>query len=523
MMGTMKVMIIDDEPNIRDGLKTLIDWGKLHCILVGEAQNGVEGIEKILLLKPDLIIVDIKMPEIDGIQLIETITQLRIETHFIVLSGYQDFNYAKRAMECHVNHYILKPIEEELLEHKVMEIYDVWFDRMKKKIAQEHQCQLSKDQMIKYIAMGHEIVDSYINSTAGYEELNRWYDLELPWQSYTVLLLDAVEKRMDLMERDNIKRYLNGEGQHRRKEICFDADGFVGIVIKNHSFDLHCERLENLRNWAIKKLDREVIITVGATVNKLDEISSSYAFAKYLMDHRFLYGNKTIIQEQSIHNHENSEPNASAEKDTERQLYQAVCTNQQDQVNHILEEMRRSMETSGWDPVRVKAFYLHVYVCVMTSLIEHQHELLGREFLSPKVFEMIYQQSNLFKLHGYIKFQLLTIGGYIEEMKPQKTLGKVIDYIEHHYHEDLKIEALGKLFHYSSNYLGKQLKKETNKSFNCFLDDLRIEEAQKLLSKPELKIYEISQKVGYNDPDYFTAKFKKLTGISPKEFRILHT
>jgi two-component system response regulator YesN len=241
------------------------------------------------------------------------------------------------------------------------------------------------------------------------------------------------------------------------------------------------------------------------------------------MDHRFLYGNQMIIQEQSIHQQEISEANTSSEKNIEIELYQAVCTNQQDQVNNILEGMRCCMESSGWDPERVKAFYLHVYVSVMTSLIEHQHGLLGREFLSPKVFETIYQQSNLFKLHGYIKYQLLAICGYIEEMKPQKTLGKVIDYIEHHYHEDLKIEALGKLFHYSSNYLGKQLKKETNKSFNCFLDDLRLEEAQKLLSKQDFKIYEISKKIGYNDPDYFTAKFKRQTGLSPKEFRILHT
>jgi len=523
MIWTMKVLVIDDEPNIREGLKTLIDWEMLHCTLIGEAQNGVEGIEKILLLKPDLVIVDIKMPEIDGIQLIEAITRQGIETQFIVLSGYQDFNFAKRAMECRVNHYILKPIDEELLEHKVNEIYDGWCNKKKNQIELEHQCRFSKEQMIKYIAMGHEAVEPYINNATGYEELNRWYDLDLPWQSYTVLLLDTLENRMSFMERNILKSHFNGEEPHSHREVYFETDGIIGIIIKNQSLDKHCERLELLRKWVFKKLNREAIITVGSTVNELEEVCRSYAYAKYLMDHRFLYGNQTIIQELTIRQQENSVPTTAYEKDTEIKLYQAVYTNQQDLVNNILEGMRDSIEKSGWDSERVKALYLHVYVSVMTSLIEHERGLLEREFLSPKVFEILYQQSNLFKLHGFIKYQLLTICGYIEEMKPQKTLGKVIDYIEHHYQEDLKIEALGKLFNYSSNYLGKQLKKETGKSFNSFLDLLRIEEAQKLLKNQELKIYEISQKIGFNDPDYFTSKFKKHTGLSPKEFRMTNT
>ncbi len=158
----------------------------------------------------------------------------------------------------------------------------------------------------------------------------------------------------------------------------------------------------------------------------------------------------------------------------------------------------------------------------MTSLIEHQHGLLEREFLNPRVFETLYQQSNLFKLHGFIKYQLLSICEFIEDMKPRQTLKMVIDYMEHHYQEDLKIEALGKLFHYNSNYLGKQLKKETGKTFNAILDEVRLKEARKLLCNQELKIYEIAQVTGFHDPDYFTAKFKKNFGLSPKEFRTSH-
>lgn len=519
MIWTMKVMVIDDEPNIREGLKTLIDWETLHCTLIGEAQNGVEGIEKIRLLKPDLVIVDIKMPEVDGIQLIETITHMGMETQFIVLSGYQDFNYAKRAMECHVNHYILKPIDEDLLVLKVKEIYNYLQNKLKKQKDLEHQIQLSKEQMIKYIVMGHETAEPYLNSTTGYEELNRWYDLKLPWLTYTVLLVDTLEVGMNFKERNSMKQYLNRSGTY---SAFFETDGLIGILVKNQDLDKHCESLQLLRKWVFRQYQKEAVITIGITVNELKEISKSYTFARYLMDHRFLYGNQTILQEQTLLLLQNSKHSNSYEADTEVKLYQFVCTNQQDQVNNILEDMRGYMESSGWDTERVKAFYMHVYVSVMTSLIEHQHGLLEREFLNPKVFETLYQQSNLFKLHGFIKYQLLTICEFIEEMKPQKTLEMVLDYMKHHYQEDIKIEALGKVFHYSSNYLGKQLKKETGKTFNVLLDEVRLKEAQKLLCKTELKVYEIAQITGFHDPDYFTAKFKKYFGLSPKEYRVSH-
>lgn len=518
MIGLMKVIIIDDEPNIREGLKTLINWEKLHCTLIGEAQNGVEGIDKILLLKPDLIIVDIKMPEIDGIQLIETITRKGIGVKFIVLTGYKDFDYAKRAMECQVNHYILKPIDEDVLAQKVSEIYNSWYNDKKNQIVLNHQCQLSKEQIIKYLAMGYEAADTYIYSDGNYEELNRWYHLELPWNSYTILLIDTLEKSLNFTERALLKQHLKKLSDFN---VFFETDGLIGSLVKNKNFEKHNGSLECIRKWIAMEFHKEAIIAVGLNVNELSQVSESYAYAKYLMEHRFLYGNQTILHKKSIHQQQNKELGTQYEEDTELKLYQAVCTNQQDQVNNLLEGMRGYMETSGWDSERVKAFYLHVYVSVMTSLVEHQHGLLEREFLNPKVFETFYQQSNLLKLHGFIKYQLLTICGYIEEMKPQNTLEKVIDYIKHHYQEDLKIETLSKLFHYSSNYLGKRFKKETGQSLNSFVDELRLNEAQNLLRNSELKIYEISQITGFHDPDYFTAKFRKRTGLSPSDYRAL--
>ncbi len=459
------------------------------------------------------------MPEVDGVELIETIVRMGIETQFIILSGYQDFNYAKRAMECHVKHYILKPIDEALLAHKVEEVYNHLVHILKKQKEQKHQCQLSKEQMIQQIVMGDESINTYFNHTIGYEELNCWYDLKLPWFSYTVLLLDTLETGMSFKERNLIKEYLM---ESRKYSIFFEIDGLIGVVIKNQKLQKHCESLGCFRKWVFQQFHREAIITVGVTVNELKELNRSYAFARYLMDHRFLYGNKIILWEQSIHKHQFKANIKFSEKNIEMKLYQSVCTNQQDQVNNILEDMRGSMETSGWDPERIKAFYMHVYVSVMTSLIEHQHGLLEREFLNPRVFETLYQQSNLFKLHGFIKYQLLSICEFIEDMKPRQTLKMVIDYMEHHYQEDLKIEALGKLFHYNSNYLGKQLKKETGKTFNAILDEVRLKEARKLLCNQELKIYEIAQVTGFHDPDYFTAKFKKNFGLSPKEFRTSH-
>lgn len=511
----MKVLIVDDEPKIREGLKTLIDWKKLNCGIIGEAENGVEGIEKIEALQPDLVIVDIKMPEIDGIGLIETFTKRNINTKFIVLSGYQDFNYAKRAMECKVNHYILKPIEEEILEQKVEEIYEEWIEGKKKENDFKQQCRLSKEQVMKHIAIGHESMDSFLYSTSGYDELNRWYDLKLPWQSYTILLLDTVESKMNFQDKNMLMQYLN---EREKQQICFEIDGLIGVLMKNRHFERNLGSLELLREQTAKLVKQEVIIAVGITVEALDEVRKSYAYARYLLDNRFLYCNMPILCEGSI-SRSDTEQSALYQEDLEKQLYQAVCTGQQNRINLLLEDMRNHMENCKWNSERIKAFYLHVYVSVMTLLIKNEHGLLEQELLNPKIFENFYNQSNLFKLHGFIKYQLMAISSDLEKLKPQDTLNKVIDYIEHHYREDLTIEELGSLFHYSCNYLGKQLKRVTGKPFNLIVDELRINEAKKLLENPEIKIYEVSKLIGFHDPDYFAVKFKKLSGFSPKEYR----
>ncbi len=519
MEWKMKVLIADDEPNIREGLKTLVNWENLQCRLVGEAQNGEEGMEMILSLQPDLVIVDIKMPEVDGLELIERITGQGMDTRFIVLSGYRDFDYAKRAMECKVNHYILKPIDEQLLEQKICEIYAEWAEHKKRQAALEQQCRLSREQVIQYLSIGHEAVDSFLYSTGGYGELNRWYELGLPWQSYTILLVDAWESKLSFPERNLVKQLFHEtEKQYR----CFEIDGMVGVLVKNRHFDRQSGSLSLLRDRIVGRIDREIMIAVGITVEELDEVRKSYAYARYLMDNRFLYDNLSILREEAIGQGREEQPQATYREDVQERLYQAACTGQPAQINFLLEEVRSHMERCRWNAEKIKAFYLHMYVSVMTSLIKNQHGILEQEFLSPKIFEGFYQQSNLLKLHGFIKYQFMTICSCLEQRKPQNTLGKVINYMEHHFREDLTIEALGIIFHYSSNYLGKQLKKETGKSFNTIMDDLRIKEAQRLLENPGLKIYEVSKMSGFHDPDYFAAKFKKLSGLSPKEYRAMY-
>ncbi|OXS75807.1 response regulator transcription factor [Domibacillus enclensis] len=116
------VLIVDDEPMIREGLRTLIDWEKYGYEVAGLARNGKEGYKKFQSLKPDLIIADIKMPEMDGITLLENIRDQNKRTRFILLSGYADFDYAKRAISCGAEAYLLKPIDEEELIDKLIEL-----------------------------------------------------------------------------------------------------------------------------------------------------------------------------------------------------------------------------------------------------------------------------------------------------------------------------------------------------------------------------------------------------------------
>ncbi len=351
-----KVMIVDNEPNIRSGLCYIIDWERYDFRISDLAKNGKEAIEKLEKNPPDLIITDIKMPGMDGLELIRYVREeLQDENmKFIILSGYDEFDYAREAMKYNVRAYLLKPIDEkELIDSLEM---------IKK--------ELVKENLYEYFYI--EKVESFC------------------------------EKFTEIKEFDELVNVIEKNSQDREEILEKIINNFIEIRLHPRIIKIH---LDNF----IMKLST-IINNMGGSI---DNIIKEYSFFK------------TTIANINI-----------------EQLREELLDFVNDSSNYI-EELKKN--------------------CGIINMVKH--------------------------------------------------------YIQDNYAENIRLKDLAEKFYINTAYLGQLFKKETGSSFSRYLNEIRIEKAKELLRRTDLHIYQIAEKVGYGNSDYFIIKFKEFEGCTPLEYK----
>jgi len=355
-----KVMIVDDEPNIRNGLRYLIDWVKYDFTICSVAKNGKDALEKMKLNYPDLIITDIKMPGLNGLGLIKYIRQSLHDKNmsFIILSGYDDFDYAKEAIKYNVSSYLLKPVDEE----ELINILQV----LKKELSRENLFEFFYNRRVEEFS----------------EKFNEIKQFDL--------LIDAIQSNQKLLMDRIVKDIFDN----------FDRVNLHPRLIKIY-----------LDNFLIKL--SKIIADIGGSI---DRIIKNY------------------------------------------RLFESDIANlNMAQLN--------------------------------SSLLEFSKEC----------------------------------GLYIEELKQScGVINKVKQYIKENYSKNIKLKEIAKIYYINSAYLGQLFKKETGLNFSHYLNDIRIENAKRLLKRTDLHIYQIADKVGYKNSDYFIIKFKDSEGCTPMEYKNEH-
>lgn len=196
-----KVLIVDDEPMIREGLQTLVDWNKYGFVVAGTASNGREAVEKHAVLLPDLILIDIRMPGMDGLQAIEEIRKTDTVCHFLILSGYAEFNYAKQAIAHQVDGYILKPIDEDELESYVERVSEQLKHRSEQQLNTEQTTQLLREELLQQLAAGKLATEA--SSSVELKTL-----LGPPAKYYQLLLIELYSREHSLTLNATLKKSL---------------------------------------------------------------------------------------------------------------------------------------------------------------------------------------------------------------------------------------------------------------------------------------------------------------------------
>ncbi len=512
----LKVLIADDEEIVRKGLKNIIDWERLGCEICGEASNGEDVLEKIANLQPAIVMLDINMPGKTGIDVLKEIhdnpSLYPSHPNFLILSGYSDFDYAQKALNYGAKGYIVKPVDEDLLEEKI------------KSIAQE---------------IHNESEVNTLRSNAK--------SLEIEHKFSQMFLFGAVDDAFEPDEDNNDKykvliispELCGCSGQMQALKVAV-AENFVYtnhldftmepahiIIFKNESEESiirhlrrFCSRLQSNKEGSL--------VAVGETQEGLQGALNSYNQARKIYNQLFFFSDRPYVTSVDVQNDEDAmiRMESHFSNVNEKQFFQCIPElikyieiYELQKIHATLDAQTQWLKRSSLSVDLIKKMCMAFIVETQNAIRAKHPEKELETVPALDLVNLIYTQNYFDEMINIVRDFTLGLAESFTSNTANSTILKVIQYVKVNFNTDLKLEMLGNLFNCNSAYLGKKFREYTGVPFNTYVDIIRIEEAKKLLTTSALKIYEISKLVGYSNTDYFYLKFKKHTNMTPKEFK----
>lgn len=490
-----KVLLVDDEPNVRMGIKMMIPWESIGCEVIGEAEDGDDGLSKIMIMRPDIVIADIKMPGKTGIEMTEAAKALGFKGKMIILSGYSDFSYAKTAIALGVENFILKPVDEDELTEAIKTAGDKIRNEREKSFRQEIGSEYLNEQRIKGLFAGDETCiaeaaaeGGYVSccaAVAGFDE-----------QSGSADCTAAVRKFFGNMKNVDI--------------ISLDISGVLGLLFRNWDHQAVKEALSGLNDALMGK----AFIACGTSADTPWDISRSYSEAKNLYANKFIFRHCGVVTPDMMKKEhtENSIDFAS-------QIYAYIEINDTEKLSKTLDMFMESMQTLDNTPEKAKISCITLLMDIRSRIVRSASDKKPETLITDEFVSHIGELQSLRDIIEEMRKCLIGVSDACFSKTTKSNMERVVRYIRANYNRELRLEMLAGIFGYNSAYLGKVFHQYTGENFNNYLDEIRITEAKRLLSEEDYKVYEVAEMVGYTNINYFHNKFKKYVGVSPLSYK----
>lgn len=530
-----KLLVVDDEEIIRKGIISRILHYMPDFAQMWEASDGVEALVVIKEQQPDIVITDIKMPHMDGLQLIRQVREAGSTAKFIIISGYAEFEYAEQAINMGVNGYILKPvIDRELVKSLNNVMGDLDKEKNSKDIKNRTEILEKQYKLIE----NEKNINQLLNMAKA--DIVKGQEKEIP---IPALLPETCEGTQFMLAILNIDGSSYSDSSFQYRDIELIKDSMANIL---NELECQCQRLivNNYRDKnqvfvLLMNVDRTFLkacmdkyisvvfsslakflgisVTIGISMPE-DSISSElYRQARTAFEQRIVFGGNHVYKYENLPIYKDFNiPN------NEIRLLQN-CIERMDvgNIETILREIFSEKNFKGAAAVNIRLVWMEIVnmllkVCAkMKDDVDNIHNfyLLGEEVL---------EKFN--SLDEIVSYLYTTI---IDTLKLEKAVDMncsnkiklVTQYIGQHYGEDININELSYLYAMNPNYFSTVFKKETGKTVVNYITEVRISNACRLLTETKASIADISQSVGYQDTQYFFRVFKKTTGKTPLEFR----
>lgn len=530
----LKVFLAEDEFIIREGIKNNIDWQAHGYEFCGEASDGELAFPLIQKTRPDILITDIKMPFVDGLALSRLVKKELPETEIIILSGYEEFDYAKEAIQIGVARYLLKPVNGETLLQEIDSVAEIILGKQKEKeIREKYQKEMEenslRDQMdlFQHLVTGDCSMEELL-SVADKLDLKimaPWYSIVLlkiqsmkhDYEEYSGSIVVVDERIVKLAEPEHVlifDRALEG------RAFLFKADSEDELLAYQKEY------LGDVKEVLSSYMNLRYFGGIGTPVNRLREIPASFEDASHAFAHRYLVAESCILdssllmQEGAAEQEDFRISAVNPEQIDRTKMQEFLRTGDLDEVVYFVDEFFGKLDGGA---MKSRIFRQYITMDAYFSIMDFLKGLglQKDEIEAPDQDSSILQdEKSAMDYIVRIMEKALVLREKKASSRYEDVVSEVIHYIEDNYaQEELSLNLLASHVNFSPNHLSMIFSQQTGQTLIRYLTDYRMNRAKELLKCSSKKSSVISMEVGYKDPHYFSYLFKKTQGMTPTQYR----
>ncbi len=497
----IKVLIADDEELFREGIVADVDWKKIGMNIVGLAEDGKQALDLVGQTAPDIIVTDIRMPYIDGLEFIQQAKTIQPDLFFIIISGHDEFEYAQKAISLGVREFLLKPLDEDDLELSLLKVKDEIIKNKKANLENN-----LRDTVLRY-----KMISSDDNKNFHRIIIVQWDDYfsdDSNCRSFYEMIEGAIHN-------DTGNFVIERRG----------GDVVIGLSAssENSIEKLTRKTVNSLREKCSDDLSFSMTIGAGGICPEINNLPTSYHNARAAVGRKFLEGkNHTFIYEEKDEIKKGGFGELSGWDMAV--LISAVKTENISQFEKEIDKLVQAISKMGQDSFLYGLILVGTIFSEALKLIEsssgQSDDILSE---STGIYKQITSRQTIEEMLTELKNFLYRIMNHLT-LKRNGGHGlffdRIREYTKQHFDDTgITLQSVAEEFGISAGHLCSLFKNYSEDTFKEYLTHLRMESAKELISSSDLMIFEIAFKVGYSNPTYFNSLFKKYTGMSPGRFK----